>query len=108
MDETPSDYLELLADGRRRRVIHTLREDPGDVMSLDELVDALRADGGVTGDQADRTELATDLHHRHLPKLADGDAVDYDPGTRTVRYEPVEPLESLLEAIPENPSRASH
>lgn len=65
--------FECLADRRRREVVAQLRDR--EAASLGELAE--NADG--------RDErLALELHHRHLPKLADAGLVEYDPDDRAV------------------------
>jgi len=72
----PGDIFECLADGYRREIIAALR-DRGE-SSLHELARSL-------ADASDRTErLERELHHRHLPKLADAGVVEYDPKERAI------------------------
>jgi len=68
--------FECLAERRRRAVVAVLR-DRG-AASLHELADS------ITGpnDRTKRVEL--ELHHRHLPKLADAGLVEYDPDDRAI------------------------
>jgi len=68
--------FECLSEQRRREVIAELRVRGS--ASLRELVDAV----AHTGDRPERVEL--ELHHRHLPKLADAGLVEYDPQDRVV------------------------
>ncbi|MFB6080208.1 MAG: hypothetical protein ABEJ81_04345 [Haloferacaceae archaeon] len=60
----------LLANQRRRRIVRLLAERSGS-MTFGELVDGLRAAG-----QTDRDRIALDLHHTHLPMLAEADVVE--------------------------------
>lgn len=97
--------FELLADRRRRYALYYLAE-VGEDRALDvEDVAARVAEwerewdsaGGAadsTGDEPGATDSAptdrqervrVDLHHNHLPRLADAGLVDYDARTGTVR-----------------------
>jgi hypothetical protein len=47
----------------------------------------------------DRKREIVLLHHKILPKLADADILEYDPGQEDVRYTGHDGLESLLDRI---------
>jgi hypothetical protein len=57
------DYLRLLADERKRRLLRALRAAGDDPVSVD----------------SDDPDEQTRLHHIHLPKLADAGLIDWDP-----------------------------
>jgi len=77
IDGPDSDAVfECLAAQKRRDIIAELRVRGS--ASLRELVDAV----AETGDRPERVEL--ELHHRHLPKLADAGLVEYDSEDRAV------------------------
>ena len=78
--------FELLRDYRRRTAMAYLLARPNPV-SLDELAVAIASTGDEPSEQR-LARLSIDLHHVHLPKLADAGVVRYDP-----RSEVVEPLE---------------
>ncbi|MFB6079513.1 MAG: hypothetical protein ABEJ81_00700 [Haloferacaceae archaeon] len=88
-DRDPLDRaFEMLCHPRRRRILTTFAEtDPGDGAFAP---DAFRADG------EDPDRVGTELHHVHLPKLADAGYVDWDRDAGRVRrgptYDEVEPL----------------
>jgi hypothetical protein len=73
--------LELLASERRRIVIDHLRTE--EETTVDELVTV------VTEESDDGENVHVSLVHRHLPKLADADAISYDRtgDERQVTYE---------------------
>ena len=81
--------LEALADPHRRGILAALVEADDDVAAFSELIDRVLARDDVSERSRDR--VATSLFHRHLPKLADADLVEYDERSETVRYrgEPV-------------------
>jgi hypothetical protein len=58
--------------------------------------------GTVTGDDQlrDREQLAVQLQHTHLPKLADHGVVEYERRSGAVRYRPSEPVERVLDTLP--------
>lgn len=87
-----SERCELLASARRRAVLRYLAGRPGDLVSVADLADRL-ASGEPT---ASRREVATSLHHVHLPKLADAGVIRYDPERWRVEYVPHDDLEDLL------------
>lgn len=82
--------LELLANRRRRYVLYYLDEVETAAVTLDELADQLieweRDWNGYEGPTATRREdVRIELHHNHLPRLADAALIDYDARTETVR-----------------------
>jgi len=77
IDAAESDAVfECLAERRRRAIVAALRHRGA--ASLRELADSITGPNGGT----ERVEL--ELHHRHLPKLADAGLVEYDPDDRTI------------------------
>lgn len=80
-----SERHRLLSSEDRRLTLGLLAERTGPV-DLEELATALvdRRDGGTPADEAAVRRAAIALHHRHLPLMADRDAVAYDPDARRV------------------------
>lgn len=71
-----ADIFPLLADDRRRCVLHYLSQRVGTV-SLGELAEQIALwEDNPTYDHYER--ILTSLHHRDLPKLIDGGLVHYD------------------------------
>ena len=91
-DETSATF-DLLASCRRRIVLRCLAESDTPV-SVDDLTDrvVLAEDDSESGSVASvgdavvgrRRRVRLSLHHVHLPKLAEADAVDVDSGTNAV------------------------
>ncbi|RXK51331.1 DUF7344 domain-containing protein [Halorientalis pallida] len=84
LDASPADTetaLDLLASERRRTVIEHLRAETE--TTVDDLITA------ATDDSADEQDVHVSLVHRHLPKLADADAISYEErgDERRVVYE---------------------
>lgn len=87
----------LLASARRRYVLSHLSSSPGEDVPLDDVVTAVvEREHPDPGPLSHRDRVETDLHHVHLPKLADSGVVSHDPEAGTVRYEPSEAVETLL------------
>lgn len=63
-----------LAHPVRRRVLSVLI-DRG-VVRREALAESIAADGSIAPDDRGRVEIA--LHHEHLPKLEDGQLIEYD------------------------------
>jgi len=101
VDGTPDDHLRLLADRHRRILLDQLREDP--VTTRDDLADVLRRVDSDSESDTDgetrRRRFAVELHHIHLPALADAGVIEYDPDDGTVVYRPDERVERLLDAL---------
>lgn len=92
--------FEALSHRRRRFALYCLMQLPDGVAELSPLVEAVRTIEGA----ADEVEapppagsVETDLHHVHLPKLAQAGFVDYDRRQGTVRYEQVPALEEWVD-----------
>jgi hypothetical protein len=107
MDEpVPSNYpaesFELLADPVRSRVLVELAQRDGPVdrwtlaVALAEAADEEPVRSAVG--TADPADLATELHHRHLPKLAAAGWVDYAADAGQCRLRDDE-LAAALEAV---------
>jgi len=90
---TTNELFDLLADGRRRAVLRYVLER-SDEVRLEELSEEVA--NGETGSTGELPEqLSIELHHAHLPKLADAGLVRYDPESWAV-----EPLAAATELAP--------
>jgi hypothetical protein len=75
-------FLQLVADRRRRQAIHHLRHEADGKVTFDDLVDRLHNDESDADDHpTDRQQLAIQLYHAHLSKLADYGVVKFDSET---------------------------
>lgn len=108
-DDRLDACLRLVADRRRRGVIQKLRSEATGESTIDDLTDRLHSSALVSGNDGrpERDELAIELAHVHLPKLADHDVIDYDRRDRTVRYQPDERIEAVLDSLPEGVAPAN-
>lgn len=96
LDET----LELLSNYQRRAIIAYLRDSPGAVHSIDELVAHLgEVEREARGEPPRENHLLSALLHIHCPKLDGAGLVDYDVPSGEVRYRPHARVEELLERI---------
>jgi hypothetical protein len=95
--------LHLLADKHRRRIIHHLRDEATSTTTLTDLVEQIqsRPPDSQNGPLEDRDALTIQLHHTHLPTLADYGVVDFEHTTGAVRYHPDEQVETVLDSLPE-------
>lgn len=74
--------LRALSDRRRRAVVASLGDASG-LQTLDDVAAAVTTHEADTT-EADTAEIATTLHHIHLPKLTEADLIEYDPQQKTV------------------------
>ena len=83
-DGPSHDLASLVLPHRlRRRVVAALSNRTAPV-PLADLATALESGEGSGPPDRRHRDLRTELHHVHLPKLADAGVLDYDPGTTTV------------------------
>jgi len=88
----------ILASERRRLILSYLATTSAETTGIDELINAVaRREHPHRGPATYREHIEIDLHHVHLPKLADAGVIEYDPVSETVQYDGSEKLESLLE-----------
>lgn len=84
--ETRNDHFgadrERCADERRRLTLEVLANRVGPI-GLEELAAAVADRAGFDGSAAVE-RVALELHHDHLPRLADRGVLDYDPDRRRV------------------------
>ena len=97
----PQDQIavihDVLASERRRNTLSYLTACSDRIVSREDIVDALLdCEPGEPGPTTHRELLEIDLHHVHLPKLADAVVIDYDSTSGTVEYRASADLESLL------------
>lgn len=87
----------LLASERRREVLSYLTPRAGERVDADELLAAVAADERPgPGPSTHRVRVETDLHHVHLPKLADAGVVEFDPVEGAVTDEGTAEIEVFL------------
>jgi len=101
--------LTLVADRRRRKLLEHLRHNGNGEVQIDDFVDQLyQVESAATDDrQMSQDQLATQLHHSHLPKLADYGVIEHDRERGTIEYRPDEQIEAVLDGLPKEPSLAN-
>lgn len=97
--------LNLVADPRRRAILRQLREN-GSVVEIEDLADVITqrtvqsnpsTETNPPIPQTDDQQITrAELHHTHLPQLADAGVIEYDSRTGTVRYRSHDRVEALL------------
>jgi hypothetical protein len=101
--------LRLVADEHRRDLIEHLRHETSEQTTIDELVTQLQQRQPISNHErsSSRERLVIQLFHTHLPKLSDHDVIEYDSETGTVRYQPHEQIEAILDSLPEEVSHTN-
>lgn len=90
--------LRSLSDRRRRDVLYHLQDcSVVPVESVAEHLVDLERTRTAEADTVDKADVLTDLHHRHLPKLAHADLITYDRTGGMVGYDCSATAEELLE-----------
>lgn len=96
--ESADVLFDLLANERRRHLLSALEERGDERVTFEELVDAVTAaEWPEPGPATHRERVVIDLHHVHLPKLADAGLIELDPVAGTVRYDGSPMVARLLE-----------
>lgn len=83
----------------RREVVEYLSRMDARTVSVDKLVQHLNADSTRSTGDTQRRRLGLQLHHIHLPVLADLDVVEFDYRRGVVRYHRNADIEDLLADI---------
>ncbi|AGB16812.1 hypothetical protein Halru_2225 [Halovivax ruber XH-70] len=87
----------LLANERRRDALTYLVRRPAEAVPVEDVVDFVaEREEPKPGPGTARERIATDIHHVHVPKLADAEVVRFDPVAGTVRYVASERVEQFL------------
>lgn len=95
---TTDEAHRLLTSSRRRLLLSYLSTGPNGPVPVDELIDVVaKRECPDPGPATHRERILIDLHHVHLPRLADAGVLDYDPVAETVRYDGSAKLQSILD-----------
>ncbi|MFW5905539.1 MAG: DUF7344 domain-containing protein [Halorhabdus sp.] len=91
-DLSTSDRHKILGSKQRRVTLKALseRSEPVDLMDLAAAIAAGESDGDVAS-EATVEKVAIELHHTHLPMMAEFGLIDYDPGANRVEPHPRRP-----------------
>ncbi|WP_137283396.1 DUF7344 domain-containing protein [Halorussus salinisoli] len=94
-----NQYFDALANERRRYALYYLsRHGTASEEELARHVVARETGRSPSAlSEAEYERAISDLHHKHLPRLADYGLVEFDPRSRMVRFrEPTRTLATLL------------
>ena len=84
------EELQLLSHDRRRRAIEYVEAAPGPV-DIDELAAHVAAETAEKTEEEltedEKRRMLIELHHNHLPKLADHGILTYDQASGTISSE---------------------
>lgn len=69
-----------------------LMESEGEAKTIDELA-------ASTARPSERQDVATRLHHVHIPLLAEANLVEFEPASGRIEYIGDEVVETLLESL---------
>ena len=92
---TTSTALELLENPCRKALLQQLILIEQQPVHLDQVIGLLPDSDSPEA----RVQLKTELHHIHLPKLADADVIVYNRTDETIRYRSTTKIEKLIEFI---------
>ena len=99
-DLSTDQVLELVGQYQRREIIRQLRDSPGRVHSIDDVVAYLESiERGRNATVPGENYLLSVIVHIHAPKLEEAGLVDFDLTSRELRYYPDERVESMLDCI---------
>lgn len=91
--------LEALANQRRRYALYHLQDcTTATLREIARQVAAWESNRPAEVAELDPNDrVYADFYHRHLPKLADANVIEYDPREELVRYDCPEVVERVLE-----------
>ncbi len=102
-------HLKLVANHCRRRLIQQLRDETNGQTTIEEFVTQLSQEESIGGHEQspNRKQLTVELSHTHVPTLVDHGVVEHELETGTLRYQPNEHLEAVLDGLPEQAPHTS-
>ncbi|MFC7155045.1 ArsR family transcriptional regulator [Halomarina halobia] len=100
VSESLDRTLRLLAHHRRRAILELLIEVDDGGITFSRLVRAIARSEG----EDDSESIRIDLHHCHLPRLADAGVVEYDHRSGAIRYRSADDIEAVLASLRGRPS----
>lgn len=99
MNNSPDTRLSVAGNQRRRQIIRYLRHQDNSTVTFESVVDQIGDRSRGNDPQQTREQIAIELHHTHLPKLADHGIVQYHHGDGTVQYRGDDRVEALLDSL---------
>ena len=88
----------LFVNAHRRHILLYLSEHAKTAISREQLLDHLTEISDESHEDTYR-RLSIQLHHVHLPKLADHGLLEYNTGTNSISYNANSRVEKMLEAV---------
>lgn len=95
-NDSLSRALSVLENKQRRDVLAAIMEANTRTMTIDDLVDTMIKRGTQ---ETIKEETEVQLHHIHLPKLAEEGLIEFDPRSGQLRYHGDDEVERLLGLI---------
>lgn len=96
---TVDTILSILQDPIRRHTVRYCASASDRVFGIDDLVDYLARVTGPSADTRNREEMVIELHHHHLPKLAEAKVIEFDPESGKIQYHGGEQIERWIRQI---------
>jgi len=87
--------LRAVADPERRAILRHLHATDSRAVGVDDLAEAIESRDRPTDDG----RTAVELHHAHLPVLADAEVIEFDRERGSVAYRGDDRVEALLEFV---------
>lgn len=91
--------LELLKDPVRRQTVAYCATAADRAFDIDDVVDHLAIGRVPSRERITGENIAAELHHHHLPKLADAGVIEFDPRSGHFRYLGDDRLEKWVRRI---------
>lgn len=88
------ESLRILSNEDIRNIAYFLAEENPDILSEEELTEEMLEQDLIESE--DYENFMMSLHHHYLPKLDEGDIIDYDPRSNTFVYDGGESFEELV------------
>ncbi|WP_147587292.1 DUF7344 domain-containing protein [Halorubrum lipolyticum] len=96
---TTETLLRAVAAPERRAVLRHLHATDSRAVDVEDLAEVVESRGRSPDSEGVRT--AIELHHTHLPVLADADVIEFDRSRGAVVYRGDDRTEALLEFVSE-------
>lgn len=87
--------LEALSSNDRREILYLFSDKEQEVATYDQIIEELVEKEYLEDSRTEQFEVQ--MHHHHLPKLAETGFIDYDKRSETIRYTADSEVEDLLE-----------
>ncbi len=91
--------LRAVADPDRRAILRHLHATDSCEVDVENLAEMLESRGQPTDSES--VHASIELHHTHLPTLADADVIEFDRTHSSVTYRGDDRVEALLEFVAE-------